>query len=65
MFHGCARHLCPDLAFGYYLYVVGEKDAFQVTVVRGKTTYSPNLLLPKNRAYRDFLDEKVRQSLGS
>ena len=59
-FHGCARHACPYI-FGILLYSITEQQTFQVEVYEEETKYSPNLLVPQNKHYKDWLDKEIRQ----
>jgi hypothetical protein len=57
-FHGCASHVCPAV-FGIYLHVLGTKKDFRVKVHYKEVEYSPGLLAPENKTYKEWLDKEI------
>ncbi|HVA55081.1 MAG TPA: hypothetical protein VNI53_04665 [Gammaproteobacteria bacterium] len=65
VFHGCARHVCPDV-FSVLLYVPKKHTSFVETYVWGKISYSFDIKDSENNRYKSILDElvKARRSLS-
>ena len=60
VFEGCAKHVCPDV-FSIVLYVPSARASFIAKYVWGKITYSPSLESLKEGAYKDALDQLIRE----
>jgi len=60
VFEGCAKHVCPDV-FSILLYVPSAHSSFTAKYVWGKITYSPALDSPKEGAYKNALDQLIRE----
>lgn len=58
VFHGCARHVCPDV-FSILLYVPTKHASFMETYIWGKRSYSFNSKTPDNQKYKTILDQLV------
>jgi hypothetical protein len=60
---GCMAHMC-NTNRGIYLYVPRVRQGFEAKIDDGKTvTYTPNLQLPGNKLYREWM-EKTIQAVG-
>ena len=59
-FEGCAPHSCPEV-FSILLYVPSINKTFIVTSTFGKVTYSHDALLPQNLAYKQALDQLLKE----
>jgi hypothetical protein len=62
-FRGCANHMCP-YAFGIALFRLSDGKEFVMKVIRIKDNeieYSPDLLLPENKKYKDWLDNQIKE----
>ena len=60
VFEGCAKHVCPDV-FSILLYVPSAHSSFTAKYVWGKITYSPALNSPKEAAYKNALNQLIRE----
>ena len=59
VFHGCARHVCPDV-FSVLLYVPKKHTSFMETYIWGKISYSFNIKASENQRYKSILDQLVK-----
>jgi hypothetical protein len=63
-FVGCAQHSCPDV-FSVLLYVPSKRQAYTVSYVLGKISYSPNLTGTDAEAIKadlnDLLDSHLKE----
>jgi hypothetical protein len=60
VFEGCAKHVCPDV-FSILLYVPSASASFTAKYVWGKITYSPALNSPTEAAYKEALEQLIRE----